>query len=196
VSRDDVDPGVDSAPVDAGVGARLRTQLPLLTWLVLVWILLWGTWSWANLLGGLVVALAVVTLLPLPPVESGARVNPVGLLRFVGGFLVDVVRSGALVAWQTVRPRGIGRSAILRVPLRTDSDLLMTIVTEAVCLVPGTIVIDLDRDARELALHVLSADSADDLEAERRAVLRTEERVVHAFGTARDRAALASGEGR
>jgi len=178
---------------DAGTAARLRTQVPLLLWLVLVWILLWGTWSWANLLGGVVVALAVTTLLPLPPVVGGIRVDPLGLLRFLGGFLVDLFASGALVAWQTVRPRGIGRSAILRIPLRTDSDLLLTVITQAVCLVPGTMVIDLDREAREIGLHVLSIDSDEDLERERAAVLRTEARVVRALGTARDRAALAEG---
>ncbi len=181
---------------DAGVRARLRTQLPLLAWLVLVWILLWGTWSWANLLGGLVIALTVTALLPLPPVDLGLRIEPLGLLRFLGGFLVDVVRSGALVAWQTLRPRGIGRSAILRVPLRTDSDLLLTVITQATCLVPGTIVIDLDREAREIALHVLSVDSDEDLERERAAVLRTEARVVRALGSPRDRAALADGGSR
>lgn len=179
-----------------GTRARLRTQVPLLAWLVLVWILLWGTWSWANLIGGVAVALVVTTLLPLPPVVGGIRVDPLGLLRFAGGFLVDLVRAGALVAWQTVRPRGIGRSAILRIPLRTDSDLLLTVITEAVCLVPGTMVIDLDREAREIGLHVLSVDSDEDLERERVAVLRTEQRVVRALGTARDRAALAEGGGR
>jgi multicomponent Na+:H+ antiporter subunit E len=121
---------------------------------------------------------------------GGVRVDPLGLLAFLGGFLLDLVRAGALVAWQTVRPRGIGRSAILRVPLRTDSDLLLTVITEAVCLVPGTMVIDLDREAREISLHVLSVDSEEDLERERRSVLRTEARVVRALGTARDRAAL------
>ena len=189
-------PAEDALPADAGVAARLSTQVPLLLWLVLVWILLWGTWSWANLLGGVAVALAVTTLLPLPPVVGGVRVDPLGLLRFLGGFLVDLVRAGALVAWQTVRPRGIGRSAILRVPLRTDSDLLLTVITEAVCLVPGTMVIDLDREAREIGLHVLSVDSDEELERERAAVLRTEERVVRALGTARDRAALRDGGGR
>ena len=173
----------------------MRPRLPLLAWLVLVWILLWGTWSWANLLGGLAVALTVTALLPLPPVDLGLRIEPLGLLRLLGAFLFDVVRSGALVAWQTLRPRGIGRSAILRVPLRTDSDLLLTVITQATCLVPGTLVIDLDREAREIGLHVLSVDSDEDLERERAAVLRTEERVVRALGTARDRAELSDGGG-
>ena len=68
----------------------LRHQLPLLAWLVVVWILLWGTFSWANVVSGVVVGLLVMLLLPLPPVEGGTRVRPLSLLRFVGHFLLDI----------------------------------------------------------------------------------------------------------
>ena len=59
---------------------RLRHQGPLVVWLVLVWMLLWGTWSWANLLSGLLVALAVLTLLPLPHVAGGVVTSLLTLL--------------------------------------------------------------------------------------------------------------------
>jgi multicomponent Na+:H+ antiporter subunit E len=184
------------------LGHQLRHQLPLLVWLVLVWNLLWGTWSWANLLSGILVALAVTVLLPLPPVVGGARVSPVGLLVFVGWFLADLVRSAAQVAWQTVRPRGIDRSAIIRVQLRTDSDLLLTILAESLTLVPGSMVIDMDRERRTLALHILHVRDADDVERQRRSVQAQEERVVRAFGSPDEIAALrrpageAAGNGR
>jgi multicomponent Na+:H+ antiporter subunit E len=175
------------------VGHQLRHQLPLLLWLVLVWNLLWGTWSWANLLSGAVVALAVTLLLPLPPVVGGFTLRPLRILAFAGTFLADLVSSGALVAWQTVRPRGIGRSAIIRVQLRTDSDLLLTMISEALTLVPGSMVIDMDRENRTLAMHILHADDEDDLERQRAAVLRVEDRVVRAFGSADEVAALSAG---
>jgi multicomponent Na+:H+ antiporter subunit E len=171
-------------------GHRLRHQLPLLVWLVLVWNLLWGTWSWANLLSGVLVALAVTVLLPLPPVVGGARLRPVALLRFLGHFLADLISSGALVAWQTVRLRGIERSAIITVQLRTDSDLLLTILTESLTLVPGSMVIDLDRENRTIALHVLHVEGQQDVERQRASVLAEEERVVRAFGSPDDIAAL------
>jgi multicomponent Na+:H+ antiporter subunit E len=171
-------------------GHRLRHQLPLLVWLVLVWNLLWGTWSWANLLSGMLVALVVTVLLPLPPVVGGARLRPVALLRFLGHFVADLVSSGALVAWQTVRPRGIDRSAIITVQLRTDSDLLLTILTESLTLVPGSMVIDLDRERRTIALHILHVEGEADVERQRAAVLAEEERVVRAFGSPDDIAAL------
>ena len=176
-------------------GHQVRHQLPLLVWLVLVWNLLWGTWSWANLLSGIGVALVVTLLLPLPPVVGGAHVRPGALLRFVGYFVVDLVSSGALVAWQTVRPRGIDRSAIISVQLRTDSDLLLTILTESLTLVPGSMVIDMDRERRTIALHILHGRDDADVERQRTSVLAQEERVVRAFGSPDEIAALALGPG-
>ena len=180
---------------DVGTGHRLRHQLPLLLWLVLVWNLLWGTWSWANLLSGVLVALGVTLLLPLPPVVGGATVRPVALVRFVGHFVADLVSSGAQVAWQTVRRRGIDRSAIITVQLRTDSDLLLTIVAESLTLVPGSMVIDLDREQRTMALHILHVRDEGDVERQRAAVLAEEERVVRAFGSPDEIAALATAPG-
>src|SRR3712207_8222355 len=117
--------------------------------------LLGGTWSWAYLLSGLLVALTVLTLLPLPHVVGGARVRPLPLLLFVGHFVVDLFTSGAEVAWQALRPGGVRRTAIVQVQLRVDSDLLLTMVAEATSLVPGSLVLDLDREQRVMMLHLL-----------------------------------------
>ena len=170
---------------------QLRHQLPLLVWLVLVWMLLWGTWSWANLISGAVLAVVVTVVLPLPPVVGGVRVHPLGLAVFVGYFFLDLVRSAALVAWQTMRPGGIGYSAIIQVQMRTDSDLLLTVVAESLTLVPGSVVIDMDRERRTLSLHILHVRDLADVERRRASVLAEEERVVRAFGSADEIAALA-----
>ena len=172
---------------------QLRHQLPLLIWLVLVWILLWGTWSWANVLSGLVVALAVTVLLPLPAVVGGIRVRPLPLLVFLGHFLADLAVSGAQVAWQAMRPGPPRQSAIVRVQLRTDSDLLLTIIAQTVSLVPGSLVLDLDREERAIAVHLLQIRDHDHVEQEKAEVLATEDRVVRAFGSTAEIAALAPG---
>ena len=173
-------------------GPRLRHQLPLLIWLVVVWILLWGTWSWANVLSGVTVALAVTLLLPLPPVVGGTRVRPLPLIRFVGHFLVDLVISGAQVAWRAIGPGGVQQAAIVRVQLRADSDLLLTVVAETISLVPGSLVLDLDRQERLISIHLLHVADLDDVERQKLGVLATEERIVRAFGTAEDIAAVST----
>ena len=170
---------------------RLRHQVPLAVWLVLVWMLLWGSWSWANLLSGLVVALTVLVLLPLPHVVGGMRVRPAALLAFLGHFVADLFVSGAEVAWQTLRLQGVRRTAIVQVQLRVDSDLLLTMVAEAISLVPGSLVLDLDREHRVMTLHLLPVRDRDDVERKRAHVLVVEQRLVRAFGSAADLAVLA-----
>ena len=179
-----------SAPAPVSTRDRFLHQLPLLGWLVLIWNLLWGTWSWANLISGLLVAGAVTLLVPLPPVTERLRPRPVAVLALLGHFLLDLVVSAVQVAWQAVRPRPERRSAIIVVPLRIDSDLLLTMVAGTLSLIPGSLVLDVDREHRALVVHLLAVRGADDIERERVDVLRMEERVVRAFGTAADVAAL------
>ena len=170
--------------------SRLRHQLPLLVWLVFVWILLWGTWSWANVVSGVTVALVVMLLLPLPPVVGGTRVRPLPLVLFVGHFLVDLVVSAAQVAWRALGPGGAQQGAIVQVQLRADSDLLLTVVAETLSLVPGSLVLDLDRESRLISIHLLHVDDLADVQRQKADVLATEELIVRAFGTAVDIAAL------
>jgi multicomponent Na+:H+ antiporter subunit E len=164
-------------------------QVPLIAWLVLLWILLWGTWSWANLLSGLVVAGLVTWLLPLPPVVEHARLRPLAALHLVAWFVRDLLVSSVQLARLSLR-RGPARAAVIGVQLRTDSDLLLTLITETVNLVPGALVLDVDRTSRRLLVHVLLVRDGDEVEQQRRNVLIVEERVVRAFGSAREVAAL------
>lgn len=169
---------------------QARLRLPLLVWLVLIWNLLWGTWSWANLITGVLVALTVTVVLPLPVVASGAQLHPVAVLYFVGHFLMNLIVSSAQVAWQTLRPSGIRQSAVLLVQLRTDSDLLLSVIAQTLTLVPGSMVLDLDRRRMTLGVHVLDVGNEADVERQRADVLATERRVVRAFGSAEDIARL------
>ena len=159
----------------------LLVHLPVLAWLVLVWVLLWGTVSWANVLSGVLVALAVTLLLPLPAVAGDVRLRPVALVRFLGWFLTDMVVSAAQVAWQALRP-GSPRGAVVSVQLRTDSDLLLTMLAQTLSLVPGSLVIDLDREERRIALHLLNVRDAADVERRKAGVLATEERLLRVAG--------------
>jgi multicomponent Na+:H+ antiporter subunit E len=168
---------------------RLWLGLPLLVWLVLVWNLLWGTWSWANLLSGIVLALLVTLLLPLPPEAGGLRVRPLPTLVYAVRFVADMVASCVQVVVLAFRP-GRPRSAIVAVQVRTDNDLLLTMLAETVCLIPGSIVLELDRERRVMGLHLLNVKIEADVTAQKQRVLAEEERIVRAFGGPADLARL------
>ena len=137
-----------------------RARLLRVAWLTVVWVLLWGTFSWANLIGGVVVALLVLVAFPLPPVSSAGALRPLGLLRVALDVARDLAVSSVQVAWQSVRPGPPPRSSIVAVEVPDDSELLMALLVECLSLVPGSVVVEADAAERTLWAHVLGADDA------------------------------------
>lgn len=168
--------------------SRLRV-FPLLS-LTLVWVLLWGTWSLGNLLNGLLLSVFVLLLLPLPAVAPSGRPHLRSMLRLATGFTLDLLRSSVQVAWQAVRPGPQDISSIVAARLRSDSELIVTMTAEALSLVPGSIIVEVDADNRTLYAHVLSAPDDDAVAAFRRRVLNVEESIIRAVGRRPDLALL------
>ena len=56
-------------------------------------------------------------------------------------------------------------------PLRIDDDLIMTHTAVTASLIPGSLIVDADRDRRILYLHVIGVRSDADVEAQRESVL-------------------------
>ncbi|MEV4726321.1 Na+/H+ antiporter subunit E [Micromonospora humida] len=163
---------------------RRRDQLIALGWLVLVWNLLWGNFSPANLLAGLLVGGAVLVFFPLPPVSFGGRLRLRALLRLAGVFVVELVSASIHVAAIAVRPGFRPRGAIIGVRLRVRTDLNLALTAELLSLVPGTLIVEVDRDAGVLYVHVLDVRSPADLTGSRDRILAVEERIVRAIGSA------------
>ncbi|MCM0675978.1 Na+/H+ antiporter subunit E [Micromonospora phytophila] len=163
---------------------RWRDQLRALAWLVLIWNLLWGDFSWGNLVGGVLVGGAVLLFFPLPPVTFAGRLRPRALLVFALRFAGELASASANVARIAVRPGYRPRGAIVAVRLRVRTDLNLALTAEAISLVPGTLIIEVDRDAGVLHVHVLDVRGPEDLADSRDRILAVERRIVRAVGSA------------
>nr|WP_258399321.1 Na+/H+ antiporter subunit E [Micromonospora noduli] len=170
--------------VGRGWIGRWRDQAVALGWLVVVWNLLWGDINWANLVGGLLVGAAVLVFYPLPAVSFGGRLRPWALLVFAGRFAVELVSASLHVARIAVQPGYRPRGAIIAVRLRVPTDLNLALTAEAVSLVPGTLILEVDRDSGTLYLHVLDTHGPGDLDAARDRTLTIERRIVRVVGSA------------
>lgn len=166
---------------------RLVTLWPTMLMGAVLWVLLWGDLSFANVLSGMVLGVLVALAFPLPPIGTGATVRPGPLLHLLGRFVGDLVLASFQVAWTAVVPRRQARGgatphgALVSVPLRTDSDLFIATTAGLSSLVPGTLVIDLDRPTRTLRLHVLDIAASGGPEGVRDATRDLEARLLRAF---------------
>ncbi|TQL47505.1 multisubunit sodium/proton antiporter MrpE subunit [Homoserinimonas aerilata] len=161
-------------------------QLPLLVWLVVLWMLLWGSLSWLNLLTGIIIALAVTRIFYLPPVELSGRFNLWWALVFVATFAWDILRGSVHVAWKAINPRSVPHSSVIAVQLHSKSDLIMLLVSINISLIPGSLVVEADRFRSVLYVHALDTESDADVEAFRQTVFTAERRIVRVIGSRSD----------
>ena len=172
---------------------RLSASWPLVLWLTVVWVGLWGSVTFANVLGGLVVALVLVAVLPLPALPDRAVVKPVAVVGFLGYFLVELVTASAQVIALALRPRLALHQAVVAVPVRGASDPLLTLLANAISLTPGTITLEVDRPTSTLFVHALDVGPGPHgVERVRRDILELERRAILAVGSPDARRALAA----
>jgi len=160
---------------------RIALRLWVVCWLVLVWILLWGTFSAANILSGLLVALVIILLLPLPVVPVEGKVHPLSLVRLIVTVGYYLVLSSLQVAYLAVRPGPPPLSAVLRAHLAVKSDLVLALAVNIFNLIPGSIVLEIDQTRRMLYMHVIDVGNDKALAGFYQQVAQIERLLIAAF---------------
>lgn len=148
-------------------------------WLTAVWVAFWRDLSAANVLSGLALSAVLLWLFPYPPLQPGLKVRLLPALRFAVVFAWSVVKANAIVAWEVITPQNRINEGIVAVPLASNHPVVITLVSHAIILAPGTMVVDIDREPSTVlfvhALHLRSVESV------RQEVLRLEQLAVDAF---------------
>ncbi|MFZ0529670.1 MAG: Na+/H+ antiporter subunit E [Propionicimonas sp.] len=171
---------------------RFRFQWRAVILLALVWVLLWGEASLLNILVGALLGWVVTAVFWLAPIRYYGTVHPWGLVVLVATQLKDLAVASVHLGVVAFRPKLNLRPGIVRVELRTNSDLFQVGVAELISIVPGTLVVEVERHPRLVYLHVFDLPDAGSADRERRHALALERRLVEAFGSRSDIEAVRS----
>ena len=186
---------MSTSPMQRRSRNSLRAELPLILWLVVVWGALWGDWSVGNLVFGLILAVFVTRTLTLPPVRLSGRFNVLHFALFVVTFIWQVARASVHVFGVALMQGPKVHNAVLRVKLRQNNDLLMTAVGHTMALIPGSLVVEVDRGNGILYFHVLDISTPEEAESFRESALNIEAAWIKIMGSKEDLAKLeASGD--
>lgn len=162
---------------------RIVRRLPLIGWLTLVWVLLWGTIDVGTVFFGLLVGVLVSIVFPVPPIDTNIVLHPWSLLRLAAYLAYDLVSSTLRVSWQAVRYGPNTTASIIAVRTLTDSDHLTAMAANALSMAPGRFVMQIDRANRICYIYALATSDA---EAVRREFHALERRIVRAVGARSD----------
>ncbi|WBL20389.1 Na+/H+ antiporter subunit E [Citricoccus sp. NR2] len=164
----------------------LWSQWPTVIGLTLLWCALWQDFRPGTLLIGLVVALFVLWAFRLPRVPFPGRINLWYTVVFTVVFLWKIVLASIDVARDAIVKGPNIINSVVAVRLRSHDDLIVTAVGHALALIPGSLVIDVDRPSSTLYLHVLDAENQEQVDAFRQESLSIEARIIRAIGSRED----------
>ncbi len=130
-----------------------------LTWnllLALIWVALWGEFTAANLVVGLIVGYLVLAfaLRDMPAFASYVAKVP-RAIRFFFWFNRELIRSNLTVAYDVLTKTHYMRPGVIAVPLEASRDGEITIVANLISLTPGTLSLDVSSDRKVLYIHVM-----------------------------------------
>ncbi len=153
-----------------------------LVWLTIVWVMLWGELSAGNFMAGFLLALLVTTVVPFPFMPFDGRFRPLGVLWLVLHFIWDLFRASFMQA-RFILSRKHPKGAIIRVRLRSRSDVYLAMTAGITGLVPGSVVVDVHRASATLYVHVFDTRLAGGIAGVHRCVLAQEELILRAFAS-------------
>ena len=149
--------------------------------LLVIWLLLWGSVTVANVLSGL--AVVALVLVVIPDARFHVRrpiVRPLPTLRFVGRVLADLFRANLVVTREIIGRQSSINTGVVAVPLPLCSDGLLTLVANVLSLTPGTMPIEVTREPPVIYVHVLHLR---DVDAVRNDVQDLSALAIRAFGS-------------
>jgi len=131
--------------------------------LALVWVAMTGHFDVVNLLLGFTFGYLVLFLLQRVVGRSAYFTKSVVLVRFIGFYLVEVVRANLRVAWDVITPASHSRPGIVAVPLDARTDAEITLLSNLITMTPGSLSIDVADDRSVIYVHSMFADDPEAL---------------------------------
>jgi multicomponent Na+:H+ antiporter subunit E len=127
--------------------------------LALIWTAVTATFSFGNLLIGLVLAYFVLMVVE-PALDKSNYTRRVWKgITLILFFLKELVMSSIRVAIDVMRPGAFNmQSGVVDIPLDVTSDLEITLLANMISLTPGTLSIEVSEDRKELFIHAMYID--------------------------------------
>jgi multicomponent Na+:H+ antiporter subunit E len=134
--------------------------------LALAWMAVNGSFSFTDLVVGLVLGLLVMSIASPFRAERGYAGRIWQGLGFLLWFLKELWVSSIKVARDILTPSLRARPGVIAVPLDAETDLEITMLACLVTLTPGTLSLDVSADRRTLYIHAMFVDDPDAIRAE------------------------------
>jgi len=143
--------------------------------LALGWVAMSGHFDVINLLVGFAFGYGVLFFMQRVIGRSSYFTRTVVLVRFVGFYMLEVLRANVRVAHDVITPTSHAKPGIVAVPLDARTDVEITLLSNLITMTPGSLTVDVADDRSVIYVHSMFLEDPDEL---RRAIKEDLERRV------------------
>src|SRR5699024_1643732 len=164
---------------------RLQELPHNLVWLlgaVAFWCLLWGGVDLKNILGGLLAAILVFVLFPMPPMGHELTLRPLRFAYFLAHFVFDLVRSAIEVGWWAVRSARHPLWWVVAMKVCSHSAVFLSVPGILCSRILYSVVVEALRATGTIFLLVVGPGSSEDGGRARQRSVEQEHRLLWAIG--------------
>ena len=88
------------------------------------------------------------------------------IIGFFFYFLKEMIVSSLRVAYDVLTPPIHSRPGVVKVPIRAETDLEITLLANLITLTPGSVTLDVSPDRKSLYIHAMFIDDPESVRAD------------------------------
>lgn len=134
--------------------------------LAFAWVLLTGDLTYTGFLEGFAIAFIIMFFARRAFHKSNYFKRLPKAILFFFYFLKELIKANLMVAYDILTPEDKMKPAIIKFPLKAESDLEITLLANLITLTPGTLSIDVSDDRKYLFVHSMYVDDPNDFKNE------------------------------
>ncbi|MBW3467938.1 Na+/H+ antiporter subunit E [Arthrospiribacter ruber] len=130
--------------------------------LALVWVFATGTLTQENFLFGFLISFGILWIININKAENKYFTILPKTAWFIIVILGKIVKANLQTVKESLYSKEKLNPAIIKIPLRAETDLEITFLANLICLTPGTMVVDVSTDRKAMFVHTLHCESKED----------------------------------
>lgn len=133
----------------------MRTQFLLNILLMLIWVLLTGSYALVNFTFGFLLSFGILWIIGRSTGDDRYFTLIFKLIGFVFFFLYELTKANLEVAYDVITPKFHMKPGIVRIPLDAQTDTEITLLANLISLTPGSLSLDVSADRKVLYVHAM-----------------------------------------
>ena len=140
----------------------MKTKFVANILLTVIWVALTGNFSLINYIFGFVLSFFILWVISKEKKKSTYFTLVPKVIGFVFYFLFELVKANLEVAYEVITPKLKMTPGIVKVPLKIQSDIGITLLANLISLTPGTLSLDVSDDKKVLFVHAMYIKDKDE----------------------------------